>query len=228
MVKYYAKQVSPEWQEDDLFYQYKDKKTGHYNLGMNDDYYVDDVIIFGNKEFKDYTNEEFDKIRQLDNVYYEFENNYWNNASEFVHAYFGRKNGKRYGTREIHAWKELFKKYEQRYDIDDVITDALKLMTGKSWRTREIHGYMQREWQTIYVSENVSEESVDYIGMCYFNTGTEWLVYESKEDFDNEESSYSIYCEDEEDLVDRIGCEREDIEIYEFVDYVKIPQYKLV
>ena len=65
--------------------------------------------------------------------------------------------------------------------------------------------------------------------MCYFNTGTEWLVYESEEDFEKEESIFSLYVDGynaKQNLCERIGCEEEELVCYEFDGYTKTLKYK--
>ena len=232
METYYAKQISPELQDDDLFYQWRDK-DGRYHIGMNDDYIAENIIIDGNKEFHSFTSKEYDKIKQLDSVYYECEylenertnHCYWSSWTEFIHAYFSRSNGKKYNTREIHRWKLLIKKYEERWDIDDIMCDALELMTGLKWREISLRGCSQSDWQKGYASENLSDKDVRYVEMCYYNTGEEFIVYESKEDFENEDNGCSYYVEDINDLRDRLQAE---VHIYVFDGYVKVPQYKEV
>ena len=227
---YYAKQVSPEFQEDDLFYQWKDKQ-GRYNLGINDDYIAENIIIDGNKEYKGFTNSEYEKIKELGSVYYECEalfnahsnHCYWDNFTQFVEAYFSRSNGKKYNTREIHQWKLLVEKYTEHWDEDDIMCDALKLMTGKKWRRFTIRGCMQREWQYGYASEELTDMDIRYVEMCYFNTGEEFLVFENEEDFNNDENATSYYVEDADDLNTRFDG---NIRIFEFNGYLRTPQYK--
>ena len=232
MIKYYAKQVDPEWQEENLFYQVrgKDKRT---KLGFNDDVYEENVIITGNNEYLDHKTIEFQRLEEFDKAYdYEYGNRcYWANDSEFINCYLKKSNGKKYSTQEIHQWKELFKKYEERYRLEDITCEALELMTGKQWYWFTIRGCMQREWQCGYVSEVITRNDIDYIEMCYFNTGSEYIVYESKDDFNNEENGISYYVDSynsKQALIEAIGCEPDEIEVYEFDGYTKTPKYKLV
>lgn len=221
---YYAKQVSPEYQQDDLFYQYKDSK-GHYELGLNDDYYTNNVIIYGNKEFKDLTTKEFDKLLKID--WYEWENldQYgFGNMSDYLNFYFKKTNGKNYSPKEVKKWKELL---ENHCYVEQIIEEALQLITGQKWRKETIRGYMQREWQTIYVNSLVSDKAVNYLEMCYFNTGSEFIVYESEEDYENE-NGYSIYldCCDKSDIAEYLGCEESDLKVFKYVGYHKVSDYE--
>lgn len=228
MNKYYAKQVDPEWQEDNLFYTYKDKNTGKYELGWNDDVYQNNVIIYGNKEYRYFLTKEFENLLMLEKVDYEYENGYWKNISEFVYSYFPKSNGK-YSTKELHEWKLLLERYFKDYCFEKIVCDALKLMTGKTWRTIKIVGCMQSEWQYGYASEDITEEDVDYIEICYFNTGTEWLFYESEEDMNDDCASTSYYIrgyKPKEELCRHIGCKEEELVCLEFDGYTKTPKYK--
>ena len=233
MVKYYARQVDPELQEDDLFFTSNTKK-GRRELHFNDDWYENDVIISGNKEFLEYYTDAYEKITQsIDNILYEYElasnpktnGCYWNNVSEVINYYFAKENGKKYSTKEIHEWKKLLEDWS-RIDDEDFELKALHLITEKEWRKVCIRGYMQREWQYLYVSENITEKDVRYIEMCYFNTGTEWRIYESEEDFENYENATSMYIEDVDELPEWLGCEEDEIEIYLFDGYTKVANYK--
>ena len=82
----------------------------------------------------------------------------------------------------------------------------------------------------MWYSNELTQKDVNYIEMCYFNTGTEYLVYENKEDFDNEENASSYYVDSfkaEDNLCEAIGCERKDIEIWNYTGYHKVSDYCL-
>lgn len=218
----YAKQVDPEYQEDDLFYSYKDSKTGRYELGMNDDYYYENLILDGNRDFHGISTKAYDKLKQLNSLWYEWENYRscgFGSRTEFIEWYCKRDDGKHYSKRDIHVWIELLDNWDEK-DLD--FEEGLFLITRKSWRKICLRGCMQSEWQEGYASEELSNASVDYIELCYFNKGMEFLVYESKEDFYNDGDCYSIYVGDVQDLRDRLG---EEVTVYEWNGYIKTPKY---
>lgn len=233
MKKFYAKQVGWKEQDSNLFYDYKSKETGRYETAFNDDYYTNETIIYGNKDFADITTKDFNKILKFDDSnYYEFEGFFnqgyksnFDNLTEALNWYFAKHNAGEYTKKEVHKWKELLFKYFDSYRLsDEFICGALKLITGKKWRGAIIKGSMQREYQYIYVSENISDEMIRYLEICYFNTGAEYIIYESEEDFKNEDNGYSIYVDSwksEEELCKALGCEMKDIEIYNFNGYTK-------
>ena len=229
---YIAKQVDPEWQEDNLFYTYKDK-NGHYQLGWNDDVYEENVIIYGNDEFKYSLTKEVQQLLKLDEWYDEYELSinpksnhcYWRNASECINYYLPKNNGK-YTMKEIHQWKELLEKYSQRWNLEDIVCEALKLMTGKNWRSFTMRGDCQRDWQCGYASEEITYADMEYIEMCYFNTGEEYIVYEEND----EENGIGYYVDSynpKEELCKHIGCEPNELKVYKFVGYQKTPKYEL-
>lgn len=235
---YVCKQVSPEWQEDDLFYNYKDN-NGRYKLGWNDEVYEENVIIYGNDDYHYSTIKEFDMVMKIGESYDEYELSlkpksnhcYWNNASEYLNYYLPKSNGKKYSPQEVCKWKKLLEKYSIHWKEEDIMCEALELMTGKKWRPIKMVGCMQREWQYGYASNEVSDKDIEYIEMCYFNTGSEYQFYESEEDYENDNPSTSYYVDSynsKERLCEHIGCKPNELKVYEFTGYAKIPQYKEV
>lgn len=236
MKKYYCKQVNPEFADSYLFYQFKNKKTGHYELAFNDDYYADDVIITGNKDYMDYWPEKLENLQKniewfnSDLVGYYGEQG---NLTELANYYFKKHNGKRWSKKELAQWRkisDLTENYSSSNE-EEAFLMALKLITGKTWNSFTIRGYSQRDYQYGYASEDISEQALSYIEMCYFNTGEEFMVYDSKEAFDNEEADTSIYVDGykvKENLALELGCDVNELEVYEFDGYIKAPKYKLI
>ena len=216
----YAKQVSPEWQDNDLFVRH------NRELSINDDYYVDNIIIDGNRDFMSLTTKAYEKLKKLTyDLWYDWQNLSscgFGNKTEFIEYYFNREDGKKYSKKEIHQWCELIENWN---DDEDQIVTGLNLITRKKWRSISLRGYCQSDWQEGYASEELSSASVRYIEMCYFNTGMEFIVYESEEDYENEENGYSIYVSDVDDLRDRLG---EEVRVFIFTGYSQIANYEEV
>lgn len=232
MSKYYCKQVPPEHQEDDLFWVGRNKNN-RSQLHWNDETYENDVIIYGNNDFLEYYTDAYEKVRKIDDILYEYESTsnphsngcYWDNVSQLINYYLAKENDKKYTTKEIHEWKKLLDNWYKEENVEK----ALQLITGKKWREACIKGCCQREWQYLYVSEDITDKDIEYIGMCYFNTGEEWLVYENKEEFDNDDYAYSLYIDGwnvKSNLAERIGCNEEDIVCLEFDGWSRSPKYK--
>lgn len=213
---YYAKQVAPEYQRDDLFFCGKDGK-----LLMEDDYFDNRVIIDGNREFRGMTIPAYDKIKKLaTDLWYDWDNLSscgFGSKEEFVEYYLSEDN--------VEEWIKLLESNIDWTDEDFVVA-ALKLLTGKEWRHVCIRGCMQREWQYMYVNEDISDEDVRYIEMCYFNTGMEFVVYESKKDFDKEEEGCSYYVESVEDLREKLS--DYNLRVFESDGYTQTAKYKEV
>lgn len=233
----FCRQVLPEYQDSYLFFQRKNSK-GSYDLEFNDEYYTNHAVIHGNKEFAAITTNEFDRLIKFnDSNYQEFEEFFtksyyyktsFDNLTQALNYYFAKSNGKKYNTREVHKWKLLLKQYFDNYDLtSEFVCAALELMTGCKWREITMRGCMQREWQNAYVDDQVSEEMADHLELCYFNTGNEYIVYETKEDFENEENGYSIYVDSwnsKERLIQALG--DKDIKVFDFDHYTREPIYK--
>lgn len=217
---YFAKQVNPEFQGDDLFYRWTGKGGRNY-VGINDDVIAENIIIDGNDDFLSFTNKAYDAIKKLD--LYEFDNIncYWAGCyGDFLNFYVPKTNGKKYSNKEIHAWKEMLNKG----DVDVCL--ALKLITGKNWYEISLRGCSQNEWQEGYATYELSDKDIEYVEMCYFNTGSEYIVYESKEDFNNEENGCSYYVSSynsKHELEDRLQAK---VKVFEFDGYIKTPKYK--
>ena len=234
--KYYCRQVNPEFADSYLFYQFKNKKTGHYELAFEDDYYANDVIITGNKDFMEYWPTSLENLTKNLEWFNDDLNGWYGEKgqlTELANYYFKKWNGKRWSKRELAQWKrvsELTDNYSKENE-EEALLLALKLLTGKEWRSITIRGYCQRDWQTGYVSEDINDKALNYLEMCYFNTGEEFMIYESKENFDNEEADFSLYVDGykvKDNLSIELGCEPEELEVYAYDGYIKTPKYVLV
>lgn len=229
-MEYFAKQIAPEFQQDDLFYNWKDN-NGRYHVGINDDYIAESIIIDGNRDFYSFTNKAYDKLKQLNNLWYEWEcvrnknKSYssFDNPTEFIEYYVNRDDGKKYSKKDIHTWILILDNWD---DNEEDFVRGLKLITRKNWRPFTIRGCMQSEWQEGYACEDLSDKDIEYVEMCYFNTGSEYIVFENKEDFDNDENGCSYYVDSyksKEALEDRL---QGIVHVFEFDGYIKTPQYK--
>lgn len=218
---YYAKQVEPEFQEDPLFQRIRNE------LDIEDDFLKGNIAIYGNREYMSLENENFKKALNFECLWYEYENFKscgFGNISEFFNYYFKKSNGENYTPKEIHRWKELFEKYTY---FKDVACEILELITDMEWREETIRGCAQREWQTIYVSEQISDEDIEYIEMCYFNTGSEYLVYKDNE----EEYLCNVYVKGydvRKEIAQELGCAEKEVKVFNVTGYTRIPKYEEV
>ena len=233
--KYYCKQVEPEFADSHFFYQVK-KQNGRYELRIEDDGLNEDIIITGNSDYMEFWPKDLDNLQRdiedfsSDLVGYQ---GWSGNLTELANCYFKKHNGKRWSKRELGQWRkvsDLIDNYSSD-NAEEALLLALKLISGKTRRKNEMRGCMQREWQDIYVSDIVSDEEIHYIEMCYFGTGEEFRVYESKEDFDNDENDFSIYVDGfnaKHNIAQAIGCKEDELDVYEITGYSREPKYELI
>lgn len=230
MKKIYCKQIPPEYQQDDLFWTGKDKDN-RSQLHWENDTYADNVVICGNNDYQSYYTKAYAKVlKNIDDAIYEYENrlDHWKNFSEIIDYYFTKENGKKYSKKEIHKWKYLTDYWQ---DSEEDYLQSLELITGKKWRQVCIKGCCQRDWQYLYVSEEITQEDIDYIEMCYFNNGSEWRIFESKKDMKNGDYTCSVYVDSfnvKQNLAKRIGCKEEQLIVYEFDSWERTANYKQI
>lgn len=211
-MKYYAKQVDPEFAEDNLFW------NGKNGLEIMDEVYAENIIIKGNREYLSYYPEDLENLEK--NIeYFIYDLDTGEKITSLVNYYFKKRNGKRWSKHELALWKKVAE--EENLEL------ALSLITGKEWRKVTLRGYSQSDWQGAYVSNEIKQNDLCYIEMCYFNTGLQYDFFNNKEEFDEDCPATSYYVSDKKELLKRIGCAPEEIEIYDFADYVKTAQYKL-
>lgn len=214
----YAKQVAPEYQEDDLFWT-----NSKNELRMNNDIYEENVIIDGNREFREFFTPAYRKIKKISSdIWYDWEylsSCGFANRTEFIEFYLSREDGKRYSKKDISVWIKLLDNWDED---EDLIIRALNLITRKNWRRVTMRGYMQREWQYMYVNEEITDGEVEYIETCYFNTGMEFAIY------DDEECVNSYYVKDTDELCEHFEYEikKGEFEILLFDGWNKTPKYR--
>lgn len=86
--------------------------------------------------------------------------------------------------------------------------------------------------------EKWNREELDHFETEYFNTGSEWIVHDEKEEPENPEdiSGYSIYCHGwnndqiKEEIAEAQGKKAEEVEIvlFAFKTYTRTPVYEAV
>lgn len=227
-MKIYAKQVPPEYQD------------GYYLL--DDDFiFSGNVIIYGNRDHKGYNGDQITTIeRMIDDILSMYENDYYKSFYKtFSEACNDILNSgvehKPYTTKQVHAIKEFCKSYDYRQERENYIF-MLELLTRKKWDYQSIRGCVQREWNYIYYSDEISPETVDYIECIYFNMGTEWIIDDSGE-FDPETDSpddisgcgyYSTEYQPEKiakEIQENFGTPGDTVILYEFSGFSRIARY---
>ena len=233
MIKAYAKQMNPAYQESPLFIF---------------DEYPENLIVYGNREYKVHTIPVFDRLMddyeacmtEVCNVLEGYKDNY-SNVTEAIMDYLPPEHKDKYSTKDIHAWKQLFAEWGKVWDRksrlyeSDCIVEALELMTGKKWACRSIHGSCQGDWNEVYYPvDEYSAEAINAFEVEYFNTGSEWMIHDAVEAPESPEdiSGFTCYCvswnEDDilQELANVAGCKPEEVKAWAWNGETYLPKYK--
>ena len=102
---------------------------------------------------------------------------------------------------------------------------ALSVVTGQTWRYKEICGSCQDEWNIVYYRPELwSEEALRTFEIEYFNEGTEWRVQD-----ENGEDIYIYtheYGREKKEIAEALGVNTADIVLYWFDGWQKTEKYK--
>ena len=214
MEKIIARQVPPEYQESP-FYRFLGELNGIILAGNNR------LVGYNAKELALLTAHLFDLAAILaDETAADFR------AALAEHAPYQYRE---YTPDEIATtWPALLERIEDGPDYQE-LAEALSLITGHVWDTREIRGCSQGDWQQIWYNTTFWPDSaVAALETEYFNTGTEYTLEPDTEGF------YSIYCHgwtDEQhraEIAENIGCSPDEIRLLKFTGYTQIPKYEEV
>lgn len=235
MMKIYARQVSPEYQESPLFH--------------GDEFFPENINVYGNDHYNEHCSELFNRVW---NVLYHGELlDAWedlNNGSGWYNSWAEAledlmpPEGRAAYTRDERKNKipELLKRFSECPSSmeESIICEVLEVVTGKSWSYRMIRGCCQGDWQKIlYPSDEWTSESLEVFETEYFNTGSEWIVHDEDTEPENPDdiSGYSVYCigwNDDKikaEILEAAGGSSEDeVILYKFYGYRNILVYSLV
>ena len=240
MTRYKATQLVPEEQESIFFYS--------LDREIIDFYFENEIAICGNHEFKEYVpnwkerafyafNYEADDIIEQS----EYINNgedecrWFDTKAEIIDDYFERKDGK--GISEIDAEKIIDILNNELLEDDDALTEILSVLSGEEYSVKEIHGVLQGDWNKIYYptylqgDADAREKYLNNIEFEYFNTGSEWFIYDKVLD-----EGCSIYVHAfiwdydgiKEEISKAIGAEISDIDFEKFSGYTKVASYETI
>lgn len=197
-MKYKAYQIAPEHQESPLC----------LSDGFAD---FEGMEICGNKYLKRHTSETFDKVLNcLD----------YGDFSDFESKLTGCDAARiddlcdEYGT---------LKSNDQK-----IIAEALSIVTGQTWKYKQISGSCPPDWNYIYYRpDEWTEKALEYFETEYFNTGEEWRIEDEE---GNEEFAYTHEWEDDEkkrEIAENIGANPEDVTLYFFDGWTKTAKYRM-
>lgn len=227
MSKVYARQVSPDYQ-DSLFY--------------NGEGFPDNIAVFGNRCYIDRMPEIVQKLRdglEGEEMLDAMEQTYYDTSlEEYMMENLPPVGRERYTNNEISEMEALTAEYGFRTERDEeIFCRILSIVTGKTWKMRQICGSCQSDWNNIYYPEaEWTEEKLDKFEMLYFNEGTEWIIHDEDVIPDEPEdiSGYSVYCtgtteeEIREEIASAAGVLPDDVVMYKHVGYVTTSIYALV
>lgn len=233
-MKIYARQIMPEFQDSRIF---DDDGNG-----------VEYINVWGNKDYQSRTSSVFDRVKECldagelaEDIEAVMEKNpsaIYGNITEAINNQLWRDDGKPYSTRQIGKLKQLVLRYSEcrSSEEDQILVDVLSIVTGEEWDYRNIHGCCQSEWNTVYYPVKYwTKESLDAFETMYFNTGSEWIVYEGDTEPTSPEeiNGCSYYCvswNDEgikKELAEAVGEKPEDIVLYKYTGSISIPTYNV-
>lgn len=177
MKRIYAIQQNNDYIETEYYFDFEEEsKTQKF-------------AILGGRDFASFKFIEYERAEKyFDDFIFEYENikakyiKWYNNITELVDDLFYRENGKKYNTKEIHAFKNIFERYksEKNFSEDDAILCILELMTGNKYTKTAIRGCSQGDYAEVIYPETIDKETIEYIEACYFGTGTEYCIYEKE------------------------------------------------
>lgn len=210
-----AKQVPPEWQESPL---------------NRFDEFPEDVYVFGNRHYIDHTTEILNNIpRLLEDLADELKTlkrgGYW--ATDFAQILRDNLQGAEFTRADRLKWIELIEKWESTDEETTIFADVLGLLLGKPFEFGTIRGCSQSEWQHVIYPAKYGRDWLDSFEAEYFNTGTEWDVYEEGD----EDDSYSIYCtsyDPRREIASIANTTPDNVILYAFDGWELTPKYKEV
>lgn len=228
-MKIYAKQVPPEYQESPIFLF---------------DEWPENVFVFGNRRFNQHDEYlqavrrgleeaagEWDKL-QVGHGWYDS----WIDVLDDLLAPW--ENRGPYTRAERLQWADLCDQYceARSADENDILCDALELISGQKWANGTLRGCCQGDWQEIIYPAEYGRKWLEEFEAEYFNTGTEWIIHDETTEPDSPEdiSGYSVYCYGwnnaliREEIANAAGCAPEDVHLYTFSGWSRSASYEEV
>lgn len=229
-MKYYARQIAPEYQESpfDAF----GIDTDYINITGNRDYTERVSLLFENVRDALYNGtilDEWEAINNNSTIYYK-----WETALNDIIPPSGR--GK-YTRAERLRIPEIAREYYYGADENACICTLLEIVTGQPWECSTLRGCCQSDWvYAFYPAHAWTRETLNAFETEYFNTGTEWEIHDGDEapEDPGEICGYSVYCTSwneagqRQEIADAIGCDPSDVIMYESTGYTRTACYKEV
>lgn len=214
---------------------------------------TDSVAIYGNREYHEhiapwiqdirdvlYDGELADMLDDINAGKGEGHDKYASEA-EAIAAYIIGPNGETVSEEDAYDTATLIMKFTDplvRKNFEqEIMTRILATLTGCNWEWTTIQGCVQDEWNYIlYNADEVSAYEIGYIEAALFNGLEEYTIIELEDDeteADADESStyteylaYDPYCDTKQLLANMTGYAPENITVYKFTGYKRIPTYE--
>lgn len=224
-MRIYAKQVPPDIQES------------HFNINL----YSGEITITGNSNFNEYKSDLYKHVENhIEDAYREFDElgddkqkSDDTHLDELIQAHFGvlpRNADERIRWRKTLSYCILTSPFTITLSR---IASVMSLVSGKPYNVHTIHGNCQSDWNCVICPNEMTVGTPSVLEMIeseYFNTGSEWMAYESEDTFKSEDCGRAIYVLDMQDprkvIADFFCIMPAEVEVYAFDRYEKIPKYK--
>lgn len=218
IIKVYARQVPPEYQESPL--------------QMYDEY-PENTFIFGNRDF---IGHRADEIEEIYNALEQLADDL-DFSPEDAH-FLPKADGSEYTPEEREQLAHLAKEYagiisgKWRGDRE-CARDALALIHGEAFVFKGLRGSCQGEWQWCIYPAAYGDSFRDTLAAEYFNTGTEWIIHEGDDAPEEPEDvdGCAMYCtsyDPRAEIADAHGVQPEEVQLYEFDGYTRRALWKAV
>lgn len=237
-MKYICRQVNPAYQESPM-YRDIDMRNEIYNKL----FLIPTEHCYGirNDVLKDF----FNNVEEAADEWYAIKekSSYrtYDTITEILNNLLYREDGKKWNTRQAHAWKEILGSWDE--DEERIVLKALDLYYGGNWDSRQINGCCQGDWALVYFdSSEWSKESIEALEIEYFNLGEEWAcsctpitdeeAKEATEEDTTDEVWVYVYSWDEEnkrkEIADAIGCNENEVVMFKHCGVVNYSVYDRV
>ena len=229
-MRIYAKQIPPEYQESPL-------------LRTADDW-PEKVYVFGNSHYIS-RDEDLQHVRRgleeaasaLD--YMEEGRPYFTSWEAALNCLLEPWEDRGPYTRaERKQWMNIARRFMdcRSHEENDVLCDALELISGEEWEYSTIRGCCQGDWQEVIYPALYGREWLECFEAEYFNTGSEWIIHDEDEAPETPEdiSGYSIYCYGwnneliRAEIAEALGAKPENITLYSFNGWSRSASYEEV
>lgn len=219
-MRIYVKQVPPDIQKS------------HFNINL----YPGEVTITGNSNFNEYKSNLYKHVEEhLEDAYMEFDElgdgeqkPDDTHLDKLIQSHFGilpRNADERIRWRKTLSCCILTSPF--------TMASAISLVSGKPYHMHTIHGNCQSDWSYVICPDEMTVGTPSVLEMIeseYFNTGSEWMAYESEDTFKSEDCGTAIYVLNMQDprkvIADFFWVMPAEVEMYAFDRYEKIPKYK--